>query len=358
MPDPDQPGGVPSDVPPEYAEAYRRGYERAFAEAQRAADADEGDGPAGDEQDPGAEHTHRLDELLAPYPEDEPARPSSPGARSASAASVPGPATSALTPPAAALAPPPAEDRVTSHPSEAERQFWGSEERRRRLVVPLLLGGLALLLVVAAYGMGKIFAGSVSDVDASSPADDGVALGDGSGGQGNDQSGGSKDQQREAYGGKVTAAAIGSAKASCQSESSVDAAGNPVSYPPRNMYDGDLTTAWRCDGRGSGERIVLRLPAVTEIGQVGMVPGYAKTDARSGADRYAQNNRITRVRWRFGSGPPQVQRLDGSAKNRSMQTIRIPATKTRRVVIEILGSKAGPRNTVAISEVRIGKTAG
>jgi hypothetical protein len=88
-----------------------------------------------------------------------------------------------------------------------------------------------------------------------------------------------------------------------------------------------------------------------------MVPGYAKTDPASGVDRYAENNRITKVRWTFDDGKSYVEKMSGDPGDRSMRTMRIPKTPSSRVVIEILASQPGPRNTVAISEIRIGTPA-
>ncbi len=70
------------------------------------------------------------------------------------------------------------------------------------------------------------------------------------------------------------------------------------------------------------------------------MPGYAKTDPANGVDRYAENNRITRVRWRFDDGTTFVQRMSANPGDRSMRTMRIPVTQTSRVVLEILGSQA------------------
>ena len=60
-----------------------------------------------------------------------------------------------------------------------------------------------------------------------------------------------------------------------------------------------------------GKKITLQLPGKTAIGEVGLIPGYAKTDEASGADRYAENNRVTRVRWTIGDIVVD-QRLNGS----------------------------------------------
>jgi hypothetical protein len=52
-----------------------------------------------------------------------------------------------------------------------------------------------------------------------------------------------------------------------------------------------------------------------------------------------------------------VQELDGSPDNRSMQTMAIPLVETNTVTLEVLDSTRGSRNTIAVSEVRIGAAA-
>jgi hypothetical protein len=209
--------------------------------------------------------------------------------------------------------------------------------------------------VVGAFGLGRLVAdapGGASAADGSAErtatAGDAQVRGDGAGATTTPAA----DRARR-YRGPVDAVAVAGSSASCQSADSVDGAGNPTRYPPAHAHDADLTTAWRCDGRGRGERLVLRLPPRTAVAEVGLVPGYAKTDPVSGVDRYAQNNRITRVRWHLGGGRTVVQRLSGVAGDRSMRTIRVPRTRTGKVVLEVLASRAGPRNTIAVSEVRI-----
>ena len=298
MSGPNRPGDIPPDLPPEYAEAYRRGYERAY--------------------EPGAEpeQTTRLESLDSAF---KPVPSGDPQAR----------------------------------PEHRQRD----EDERRRLLAPLLLVGLALLLILSAYGLGRLFSGQVSDTE-TTPEPDGVVLSEDGATSGEGQQEQSKGPKQKKYDGRVDPAAIGGASASCQSDSSVDAAGRRVGYDPSNIYDGDTSTAWRCDGSGVGQRVTIELPEETTIGEVGLVPGYAKTDAASGADRYAENNRITRVRWLFSDGSSVAQKFNGSPTNRDLQTMRIPKTDADQVVIEILRSTGGPRNTVAISEVRIGAVSG
>ena len=101
--------------------------------------------------------------------------------------------------------------------------------------------------------------------------------------------------------------AVGSATASCQSDDSVDSAGRAVTYEPAKVYDGDLhrVALRRLRRRGAGQPA---LPEEVTVGEVGLVPGYAKTDPASGVDRYAENNRLTKVRWTFADGTSSCRR--------------------------------------------------
>ena len=49
----------------------------------------------------------------------------------------------------------------------------------------------------------------------------------------------------------------------------VNEAGNPVRYPPSNLHDGDMSTAWRCSGGGVGETVTITLPEQIRIGEGG-----------------------------------------------------------------------------------------
>jgi hypothetical protein len=318
MPQENPPGEMP-DVPPEYAEAYRRGYERAYREAA-----------AADEGGPGpAEETQRLDSLedVLGFPDLD----RDPGPRR-------GPAH---------------RDR-----DAGARPGW---------LVPAILVGLLVLLLVAAYVVGRAFSSSVGGSHAGEQTQNGIVISEN--GSTGVQPSPTQKQTKErpkhnnhkpaakAYHGATEIAAIGGAAASCEAPGSADAAGHPVTYSPSNLYDGDMSTAWRCDGDGVGQRVTIELAQTTKIGEVGLVPGYAKTDPRSGVDRYAENDRITKVRWTFSDGTAVEQTLDGSPDNRDLQSIRIPVTTADQAVIEVLASTPGSRNTVAISEVRIGKVA-
>jgi hypothetical protein len=153
--------------------------------------------------------------------------------------------------------------------------------------------------------------------------------------------------------GPVSAVAVDAIAADCTAPPGRDSAGHQVSYAPENATDGKADTAWRCPGTAVGQVLTLRLGGDTDVAQVGLVPGYAKTDPESGVDRYAENNRITRVRWTLGEGTTVVQRLDPDPTSRGVQLLRIPRTTTDTVIVEILHVRRGARNTTAISEVSL-----
>ena len=92
------------------------------------------------------------------------------------------------------------------------------------------------------------------------------------------------------------------------------------------------------------------------MAEVGLIGGYAKIDPESGADRYAENNRVLRVRWTFSDGTAVEQRLD--PEDRDVQTVRVPRTASDTLTLTILRVEPGPRNTTAISEVRVAAPAG
>ena len=306
----------------------------------------------GGTQDDPDEPTVRIDRDQPPAAEPEPVEPSAVESRPVESRPVepepvehPGDEPTQQIPIAQAAPPAPSYDEpvVPQGPSEiapppSYDEGTGSDEDRRKRLVLIGLGVLAVLLVLGAFGIGRML------------ADNTAGSGDGSTEAGSGQP--------APYEGPVEAVVAADASASCQTENSVDGAGNLVSYEPAKAYDSNLATAWRCDGSGVGQRFTVTLPEETDVAEVGLVPGYAKTDPASGADRYAENNRITKVRWRFDDGSAYVQRMTGSATDRDLRTLRVPETATRRVVIEILASQPGPRNTVAISELRIATPAG
>jgi hypothetical protein len=342
--DQNRPGDAPPELPPEYAEAYRRGYERAYRQA------------AGEDE---------VEPIAEPVAVTTPERPATTEHRPLFADEVE-PAPPLAPTRAPVQAPAPVQEPVQGGAHRADPapvpfdDVEGTDERepddRPVWLVPALLAGLVVVLLLGAYGIGRVLSDNLADTDTTPKKPDGIVMNEnGSPSTSATEATKPSKPKGKKYTGDTRSADIGGASATCQSPGSVDSAGHKVRYDPSNVYDEDLTTAWRCNGDGSGQRLTIDLADKTEIGEVGLVPGYAKTDPRSGVNRYAENNRLTRVRWVFDNGTAVEQTFDPSVKNRSIQSIRIPVTKSSRVVVEILDAQRGPRNTVAVSELRIGQ---
>jgi hypothetical protein len=131
-----------------------------------------------------------------------------------------------------------------------------------------------------------------------------------------------------------------SVEASCTASKSRDAAGNVTTYEPSLVLDGNEATAWRCDGTGIGERIVLRFDRPVELTSVGLIPGIVKVDATDGTDRFVQNDKIAAVRWIFDDGQRE-QELEPIGQ---LQRTAVDVTTTT-VTLEILRVVPGEETT-------------
>ncbi len=159
------------------------------------------------------------------------------------------------------------------------------------------------------------------------------------------------------YAGPVVAVRATDVTADCQAPAAVDDAGAKVSYEPSLTEDGDDATAWRCDGSGVGKTLTLTLPEGSKVAELGLVNGYAKTDPKTDKDRYGEYRRITAVSWILDDGVTVSQTLQEGPED--PQTIRIPTTETRQVMLRIdastePGSGAATRDAVLISEISVG----
>lgn len=333
-------GSPPPEVPEEFQDAYRRAYQ----EALRAGGPDPDDVEHTQavslddlEREDDAPRHSTADEFVPPAPVVVPAGGSHrSGARPAAPAPVP-------------AAPKPAAQR-TSRPAAGQQAVATVQEwRRHGWFVPLVLALLAATLILIAYLVGRMFSSGVAgdEVPGGSAAATPTATA------------AARSQKPTPAAGKpwqgpVDVVGPTGVKASCTAPPGVDAGGHKVGYEPANTYDADPTTAWRCNGAAVGQQITFALPAGVKVGQLGLIPGYAKTDPRSHVDRYAENNRITKVRWIFADGTSVDQTMSADPKDRSLRVKRVPPVASDSVTLQILEVSTGKRNTTAISEVQIG----
>jgi hypothetical protein len=140
------------------------------------------------------------------------------------------------------------------------------------------------------------------------------------------------------------------ASATNTAEPAQNGCGQTVSYEPGLMIDGDRGSAWRTPGDGAGIRLVVQLGGIKQLTEVGLIPGYDKTDQCTAVDRFVQMRRITKVRWSFDDGTSIEQTF---RNDREVQTIAVKS-KSAKVEVEILSTTApGGLDYVAISEIRI-----
>jgi hypothetical protein len=228
-----------------------------------------------------------------------------------------------------------------------------SQWRSTRWFLPVVIAVSALVLVLAAYAVGSALGGSDDDQGTAAPSASHATVSASSATPKPKPSHTSPSTAPGGYDGPVTAVTVDAISADCTAPPSRDSAGHKVTYVPENATDDETGTAWRCNGSAVGQKLTLRLGSEADVAEVGLIPGYAKTDPESGVDRYAENNRITRVRWTFADGVSVVQRLDPDPSSRAVQLLRVPRVVTDTVTLEILAVKRGPRNTTAISEVAV-----
>jgi len=229
----------------------------------------------------------------------------------------------------------------------AEQDDYRHDDSRRWLL-PFLIGG-AVVVVVFGVLLVSSLGGSPSNDDRPVTRPRATATPSST----PDAAASTAPENGPAYEGPVAPVPVKDVTATCTAKPGVDSSGRTVRYDAANAADDDVSTAWRCDGSAVGERLSIALPEGTEVAEVGLIPGYAKTDPKSGVDRYAENNRITRVRWTFEDGTSAEQTLDPDPKNREVQLVRVPETESGSIDLEILAVEKGSRDTTAISQIAI-----
>lgn len=143
----------------------------------------------------------------------------------------------------------------------------------------------------------------------------------------------------------ITAVSVTSSAPDSQDES-----GTVTTFGAVNLLDANPATAWRTEGDASGQLITVTFPAPIKVTAVGLLPGYAKVDPVSGADRFTENRRIVAVRWTAADGShldqtfaetPEMQWLSGSVV-------------TSTLTVQILQTSApGDRDFTAISDLEV-----
>jgi hypothetical protein len=138
--------------------------------------------------------------------------------------------------------------------------------------------------------------------------------------------------------------------ASDTAPSSTDAAGNRVTYVPANVIDGDVQTAWRAAGDGHDVSVTLIFDNPINLVRIGLIPGYAKTDPETGANRFLQDRIITAVVYRI-PGLPNTTKMFKPLP--VPQFVRLRVT-TSRITVKILDTtESGGLDYTAISEIYV-----
>lgn len=140
-----------------------------------------------------------------------------------------------------------------------------------------------------------------------------------------------------------------SVNATSTAPDSTDNAGSTVSFSADNLVDGDLTTAWRVPGDGSGQGIIVGFAGPTHLRRISLTAGYTKVDPVTGEDRFPQNRRLERVTFLFGDGSQQEFTLDSTSQQ--LQDIDVDVT-TSTVGVRIDATTDAPLDFAAVSEIR------
>jgi len=138
--------------------------------------------------------------------------------------------------------------------------------------------------------------------------------------------------------------------ASSTAPSSVDGAGNLVTYQPANVVDGDVQTAWRAPGNGRGITLTLLFDGPIDVDRVGLIPGYAKTDPETGIDRFVEDRIVSKVRYLMPSLPPITKTFRPLPLP---QYVEVHAVTSRITVRILRTTKSGGKDFTAISEIYV-----
>lgn len=243
-------------------------------------------------------------------------------------------------------------------PAPPGRHRNEEQERRRGATAGWLpwVAGLTVLLVVATVGLWRLLAGGADPPAAAEPTDRAAPTRQAARDARTPEGRRTVSPAPETAPGDLTGGVT--VRAPAAAPPTRDVTGRPVSFAAANLLDGVAQTCWRMPGDGSGETITFGLPGPTEVTEVGLVNGYAKTAATASGsyDWYAGNRRTLRVEWAFDDGTVRAQDLRAT---RRMQTLTLAdGVVTQQVVlrlVEVSAPGTGPssRDYTAISEVSL-----
>lgn len=227
----------------------------------------------------------------------------------------------------------------------------------------VVLTSIAAVLVVLAGGgylLNRALSDDSSVAGSAAPADD--MGGDFGGGDDFDFGG---DAGTDATGESVAVTPTAVLPTCTPVPPAIDSTGRSHTYEAPNAIDGDVSSAWRCTGT-RGQTLAVSFPCTVALATVGIDPGHDKTDP-DGSDRFAQNRKVTRVKWTFDDGTTVEQLLE---PRRGIQTMPVdhPARTATLTVLDTVdgqpvtnraGQMSAPFNDVtSISEVRFTARAG
>lgn len=130
----------------------------------------------------------------------------------------------------------------------------------------------------------------------------------------------------------------------------IDAGGNPIDYEAENTVDGQSATAWRTEGNGIGQEILILFSSPVHICRLGIIPGYSKIDPYDNTDRFKENRVIEVVEYESPECGNTRQSFSPSPR---VQLVDLSCV-TDTVVLRILSTSAhGGRDFTAISEIEI-----
>jgi hypothetical protein len=138
---------------------------------------------------------------------------------------------------------------------------------------------------------------------------------------------------------------------SSQTGSATNGCGQSTSYDAANLQDGDPSTAWRVKGDGTGQTIRLTLPGPTHLTSVGLLPGYAKVDSCTSADRFKQMRKVSSVTWTFDGGAEVAQTFQPTTEIQNQAVDVVTTTVTIEITATAPGD--GSLDYTPISEIAL-----